>query len=255
MPLRTPVFNAGAFPFLRQDGKYINWAGGIRTREIQESKSCALPLGDSPLFFLLCYFLFLSICASIPLLNFFNDSASGRIFSGTFTSLALPPLFAISFSSIFLISDIFFCLVFCIFWQCSFSPCVIADLQTIHPHHGWGNATRTLPNRYGANRTLVFGFGDRRDNHYTTHLRNGPPGTRTQEPAGYEPDALTNWARGPYIFISDIPLTLQSALSLLSMKARPGHLLLMIIRKFCPSSCLYWHITKILFHIHHRHIL
>ena len=99
-------------------------------------KVLCLTAWRQPIIFLLCYFLFLSICASIPLLNFFNDSASGRIFSGTFTSLALPPLFAISFSSIFLISDIFFCLVFCIFWQCSFSPCVIADLQTIHPHHG-----------------------------------------------------------------------------------------------------------------------
>ena len=27
----------------------INWASWIRTNEMQESKSCALPLGDSPL--------------------------------------------------------------------------------------------------------------------------------------------------------------------------------------------------------------
>lgn len=26
-----------------------NWAGWIRTNEMQESKSCALPLGDSPI--------------------------------------------------------------------------------------------------------------------------------------------------------------------------------------------------------------
>ena len=27
----------------------LNWADQIRTDEMQESKSCALPLGDSPL--------------------------------------------------------------------------------------------------------------------------------------------------------------------------------------------------------------
>ncbi len=28
---------------------FFGWAGGIRTHEMQESKSCALPLGDSPI--------------------------------------------------------------------------------------------------------------------------------------------------------------------------------------------------------------
>ena len=27
---------------------FFGWGGGIRTHEMQESKSCALPLGDTP---------------------------------------------------------------------------------------------------------------------------------------------------------------------------------------------------------------
>ena len=29
---------------------FFGWGGGIRTHEMQESKSCALPLGDAPIF-------------------------------------------------------------------------------------------------------------------------------------------------------------------------------------------------------------
>ena len=33
----------------KKSGRDFGWAGGIRTHEMQESKSCALPLGDSPI--------------------------------------------------------------------------------------------------------------------------------------------------------------------------------------------------------------
>ena len=35
-------------PLLRSN-LFFGWGGGIRTHEMQESKSCALPLGDAPI--------------------------------------------------------------------------------------------------------------------------------------------------------------------------------------------------------------
>ena len=44
MPLRTPVFKAGAFPFLRQDGKYIKTADAGFEPAPLESNSSVQPL-------------------------------------------------------------------------------------------------------------------------------------------------------------------------------------------------------------------
>ena len=33
----------------KKENRFFGWGGGIRTHEMQESKSCALPLGDAPI--------------------------------------------------------------------------------------------------------------------------------------------------------------------------------------------------------------
>ena len=52
---KTPVFKTGAIPILLQDGKKCELGWRDSDPRLQESKSCALPLGDSPLVLIMSF--------------------------------------------------------------------------------------------------------------------------------------------------------------------------------------------------------